>query len=167
MEPTRQITRILHEEHLTTLDALNRLDSLLGDNAPKSIPDAHDPSIAPLLGELTTTVGGDVSTHFAFEEKEIFPRLAQFGDEGISTFLEEEHQTMLPIGQRLADLASVARSQGFDAHSWPEFHRLGNEFVERMMSHIQKEEMGMLPVLDDLLDEDSDAELANQYLMSR
>ena len=37
------------------------------------------------------------------------------------------------------------------------------ELVERLVSHIQKETMALLPLLDDLLDEDTDRELAMAY----
>ena len=38
------------------------------------------------------------------------------------------------------------------------------ELAERLMSHIQKEEMSLLPALDDLLDEAADQELTEAYL---
>ena len=37
------------------------------------------------------------------------------------------------------------------------------ELVERQVSHIQKETMALLPLLDDLLDEETDRELAFAY----
>ncbi len=37
------------------------------------------------------------------------------------------------------------------------------ELVERLVAHIQKETMALLPMLEDLLDEDSDRELAFAY----
>jgi hypothetical protein len=35
--------------------------------------------------------------------------------------------------------------------------------VERQVSHIQKETMALLPLLDDLLDEETDRRLAFEY----
>ena len=37
------------------------------------------------------------------------------------------------------------------------------ELAERLVSHVQKEEMSLLPALEDLLDEATDAELALAY----
>ncbi len=37
------------------------------------------------------------------------------------------------------------------------------EIVERQVSHIQKETMALLPLLDDLLDDDTDRELSMAY----
>jgi len=41
--------------------------------------------------------------------------------------------------------------------------RLVLEIVERQVAHIQKETMALLPLLDDLLDDDTDRELAFAY----
>ena len=43
------------------------------------------------------------------------------------------------------------------------FQRLALELLERMVSHIQKETMGLLPLLEDLLDEQTDRDLALAY----
>jgi hypothetical protein len=40
---------------------------------------------------------------------------------------------------------------------------LGLELAERLVSHVQKEEMSLLPALEDLLDEEVDHELASAY----
>jgi hypothetical protein len=44
-----------------------------------------------------------------------------------------------------------------------ESRALALELAERLVSHVQKEEMSMLPALDDLLDEDADRELVLAY----
>jgi len=41
--------------------------------------------------------------------------------------------------------------------------RLMLELVERQVAHIQKESMALLPVLDDLLDDETDRQLAFAY----
>jgi len=167
MEPSRQTTRILHDEHVATLSLLNRLDAMLADAGPKRPPDVAGAGLAPLLNDLATTLDGEIGHHFDFEERELFPRLADFGDAGIGAFLAEEHKLMLPLGGELASAARAGAKNGFTPDEWSGFHRQAAEMVERMMDHIQKEEMGLLPVLDDLLDEDEDRDLANAYLMSR
>jgi hemerythrin-like domain-containing protein len=40
------------------------------------------------------------------------------------------------------------------------------ELVERQVSHIQKEEMALLPMLSDLLDDETDRRLASEYTAS-
>ena len=43
------------------------------------------------------------------------------------------------------------------------FRRGVMEIVERQVAHIQKETMALLPLLDDLLDDDTDRELSMAY----
>ena len=72
-----------------------------------------------------------------------------------------------PLMQRIAELAREARANEFTAESWSEFVRLGGELLERLLAHIEKEEMGLLPELEDVLEADADAELASGYVMNR
>ncbi|MCP4329640.1 MAG: hemerythrin domain-containing protein [Alphaproteobacteria bacterium] len=167
MEPTHQITRILHDEHVASLTLLNKLDDLLARSGPRKAPSRDEAGIGPTLNELSAAIGSEVSHHFAFEEAEMFPRLAEFGDGDIGDFLTDEHRTILPLGERVAELAAAATKDGFTPDGWQEFHRLGGELVERLMSHIQKEEMGLLPAIDDMLDDDTDRDLAMTYLAGR
>ena len=63
---------------------------------------------------------------------------------------------MLPVVEK-------ARADGFTAESWAEFCELALELVERQISHIQKEEMGLLPTLSGLFEDDRDGELVMLY----
>jgi len=167
MDHARHITRTLHDEHLATIGLINRLEECVMAHRPGSPPDAADPEVGKLLREVVGSVEAEIKSHFAFEEESLFPRLEEMGDSGIGELLTEEHHVLLPIGEELVALARAAREQGFSAESWTEFRRLAGEFAERMIAHIQKEEMGLLPVLDDIIDEDQDAELSTAYAMSR
>lgn len=167
MQFQRQITRVLHEEHVSTLALCNRVEEVLAKVGPKGPPAAPPAGLDSLLRELAAALPDEVAGHFAFEEEELFPRLAEFGDADIGAFLMEEHESILPLGRRLGALAGQAAREGFGEADWREFHRLGAELAERMMSHIQKEEMGLLPVLDDMLDDDTDRALAGAYMMRR
>jgi hypothetical protein len=40
---------------------------------------------------------------------------------------------------------------------------LGLELAERLVAHVQKEEMSLLPSLEDLVDETADGELSTAY----
>ena len=57
-----------------------------------------------------------------------------------------------------------AREQAaLDARQSETFRRCALELVERQVSHIQKESMALLPMLEELLDEDVDRELSFAY----
>jgi len=165
MELSRQTTRLLHDEHAAAVALLDRLDALLARHRPGTPADAADPGVGLLLGDLVAHLETESGRHFDFEEAHLFPRLREFGDAFIADLLGQEHTAIRPLAARLAALAREGRAGAFSAESWAEFHRLGAELVERQMAHIQKEEMGLLPLLDDLLEEEADAELATIYAM--
>lgn len=166
MHYARRTPQALHEEHMSTLGTLEKLEGFLARNRPSAVPNAADPGIASLLGLIAALADGEVSGHFKFEEDELFPLLTARGEGDIGTLLADEHATILPLARELATLAQAARAEGF-AGRWANFHRLGFELIERMMGHIQKEEMALLPLLEDALDDDADERLASAYALTR
>jgi hypothetical protein len=85
------------------------------------------------------------------------------GDADIGEHLRDEHNAILPIGEQVSALARAALEDGFTEQSWSHFRASTGELIERMLAHIQKEEMALLPVLDDLLDAETDLELSTAY----
>jgi iron-sulfur cluster repair protein YtfE (RIC family) len=167
MEPARHVTRILHDEHVAALGMLNQLAGLLAETGRDTPPAADAPGLSATLTGLATAIDGEITGHFAFEEEQLFPRLAEVGDGDIGVFLTEEHEIILPLGRRLSELARAAAENGFSAEAWQEFHRLGGEFVERLTGHIQKEEIGLAAAVDAMLDDETDNALATAYLAGR
>lgn len=142
---TRQVSRRLHEEHVATLALWSRVESAL----------AAGKSDAPLMRAAAASLAEEIAHHFDFEEKELFPRLAGAGEGDIAELLKEEHATIREAATRFIALANGALSN--------ELRALGLELAERLVSHVQKEEMSLLPALEDLLDEAADAELSLAY----
>lgn len=139
---TRQVSRRLHEEHQATLALWARVEAALAANRAD----------AALLKSAAASLADEVHRHFIFEERELFPRLAQAGEGDIAQLLHEEHATILEAAQRFIELVKADPSD-------KALRPLGLELAERLVSHVQKEEMSMLPALEDLLDDDTDAEL--------
>ena len=162
MEFNRRIAQLLHEDHAKTLGIIEALEDMAARSKRKP-PDINDPIVKETLKQTTSAVQLEISTHFAFEEAELFTRLADIGDVGIGMHLTEEHRAMLPVGEKLAELAKQALETGFSDESWREFSNYGGEFIERMLAHIQKEEMALLPMLDELIDAETDMELSQTY----
>ncbi len=167
MEFRRQVCRTLHQDHLATLALLARLESLLGRHGSGRPPDAASPEIVRLLKETIRAVEGEIGPHFAFEEESLFPLFAEAGERDMGEYLLEEHRAILPLAQRLAQIARLALDAGFAAEIWAEFHETVAAFVERLASHVEKEEGALLPALDDLLDEESDGRLAVDFAERR
>ena len=143
---TRQVCRRLHEEHEATLALCSRLEASL----------AAGRSDAALMRAAAAALAGEVERHFAFEEAELFPRLAAAGEGDLAELLREEHVTVRDAAGRFI---ALVRENSFNN----ELRVVGLELAERLASHAQKEELSLLPALDDLLDEETDHELASAY----
>jgi hemerythrin-like domain-containing protein len=167
MELDRQCTRLLHDEHMAATALLERLASLFRSNAPGQPPDTSDGMIGMLLADVISGLGSEIPGHFRLEEESLFPLLVDAGEATIVELLNQEHEVIEPLMGRIAVLAREVRAQEFTAESWSEFFRLGGELVERLLIHIEKEEVGLLPLLEDVLDADADADVAGDYVMNQ
>lgn len=158
-----KILQMLHDQHATTLQLLERLEDLLRRSRPNNPPAVDEPQVAALLSDLAAVMEHEVGDHFAFEEEHLFPRFSRVSDPGIPLMLGDEHEVIRPLAGRIAEIARTAQADGFTPDNWEEFHRLGAELVEREVFHIQKEEMGFLPALDQILDPEDAETLAETY----
>ena len=158
-----QTSRRLYEEHAATLDLLSRAERVFTGRAgayPPAEGDSNFPSFArALLGAIDV----EVARHFEFEERDLFPRLEEAGDGDLAGLLIEEHGTIRAVAQPLADLLRKALAGGVQPAEWQTMKVLALEFSERLGSHAQKEDGALLPVLDNLLDEETDRELFAAY----
>ena len=161
MNLTRQTARALHEEHRANLALLGRIEVALA--RPPRGERVRDPELARLAGALERQLAQDVDHHFVFEEQELFTRMAESGDGGIASLLTEEHEAIRDVAEELRPLARAAAAGTLDEAGWATLARGALELAERQVAHIQKEEMALLPLLEDLLDDDTDARLAMDY----
>ncbi|HET9820208.1 MAG TPA: hemerythrin domain-containing protein [Burkholderiaceae bacterium] len=155
MSLQRQVPRVLDEEHRTHLHLLDRLE--------RSLARGQEGDLAALAPALRRMVDTEVLRHFAFEEDSLFPRLLEAGDVGIAALLTQEHADIRDLCEELRPLLQALCERAPTPAEAQAFKPLAFELVERMVSHIQKETMGLLPLLDDLLDEAVDGELALAY----
>jgi hemerythrin-like domain-containing protein len=161
MSYERQVSRALDDEHRANLALLGQVEQALA-RAPRSGA-GRDPELGRLAGALARHLEQEVERHFAFEEGELFPRMRDAGDGDIAGLLAEEHEAIRAVAGELAPLARSAAAGTLDDAGWAALKRLAPELVERQDAHIQKETMALLPLLEDLLDEDADRELAFAY----
>ena len=159
---SRRTAQLLHEDHQATVEVIEGLDALLA-KARKKAPDVNDMAVQRTLKAASGTIQDEIDSHFAFEENELFTRLEEMGDVAIGEHLRSEHAALLPLGQQVAAQAQDALHNGFSSESWKQFRVSAGELIERMLMHIQKEEMALLPALDELLDDDDDMELSTRY----
>ncbi len=163
MHFNNRISQTLHDEHRVTVALMERLEQFLV-RYRRATPDASDAGANQLLRELSVGIADEVERHFAFEEDQLFPHLEAIGDAAIGAHLTDEHNAMRPLGARLSTLAGAAATQGFEAALWEEFRRIGSELTERMLAHVQKEEMALLPILEETMDAETEARLFDEYV---
>jgi len=149
-----QVSRILDDEHRSNLALLGKVEHALGRAA------RFEPDLAGLIGQLVRALEHDIDRHFRFEEESLFPRM---GDGEMAGLLVQEHDAIREVASELLPLARLAAQGAIDEAGWSALRRSALELVERQVSHIQKETMALLPLLDDLLDDDTDRELAFAY----
>ncbi|MCP4211553.1 MAG: hemerythrin domain-containing protein [Halieaceae bacterium] len=162
MSFTRRTAQLLHEDHQQTIIVIEALDQLIA-RARKKAPDTNDPIVRKTLENASGAIEEEISQHFAFEENQLFTRLEEMGDVSIGEHLRGEHRALLPLGQAVGTMARTALANGFTDESWATFLNTSGELIERMFAHIQKEEMALLPALEDLLDAETDIELSTAY----
>ncbi|MFQ5437921.1 MAG: hemerythrin domain-containing protein [Paracoccaceae bacterium] len=162
MHFSRRTAQLLHEDHVATIAVIESLEQMIA-SARRAPPSVDDPDLRRVLSSVATAIEGEIAHHFTFEETELFTLLEDNGDVGISAHLTSEHRAILPLGQTVARQARAGLENGFSGGDWPAFRNAAGELIERMFAHIQKEEMALLPILEDLLDPEADMTLATGY----
>ena len=143
----RQTCRRLHEDHEATLALWNRFEQAA---SARNWPPDDD-----LVRHCASALAGEISQHFDFEETELFPRLIEAGEGDIAELLAEEHVAIRAAAQ--------AFTAAFEKQDWQRLRAAGLELAERLAAHVQKEEMSLLPAVEDLLDDETDARLVLAY----
>ncbi len=159
-----RISQKLHEEHLATVVLMERLEQFIACHRRGGPPNLDDGGLGKLLSDLSAGMEVEVQRHFDFEESRLFTHLNAIGEEAISAHLTEEHAVMRPIASRVAGLARDAAAKGFDETRWQEFCRSGQELCERLLAHVNKEEMALLPLIEENMDTETEARLLEEYL---
>ena len=163
MDFLRQTNKRLYEEHAATLQLLARVERVFTGRAGAYPPAAGDTGWPAFARTLLSAIEVEVARHFEFEERDLFPRLEEAGDGDLAALLNEEHVTIRAVAQPLAGLLRQALADGLAPQQWQTLKTLALEFSERLGSHAQKEDGALLPVLENLLDEDTDRELFGAY----
>ena len=158
MDHRSLVSRTLDDEHRANLALLDRVEQAFGRMRVRGSDE-----LRTLAGALARQVEQDIGRHFAFEERELFPRMTDAGDGDMAALLALEHASIRAVADELLPLARAAEAGTLDAAGWDALARGALEIAERQVAHIQKESMALLPLLDDLLDENDDRELAFAY----
>jgi hemerythrin-like domain-containing protein len=163
MEFQRQISRKLYEEHIAVIGLLERFGQALAGLKAQQPPAASDALWSVLLAQLGSALQYEITRHFALEEDQLFPLLRARGEGELAELLLEEHEAVREVAHPLLELVSRARLGDLDAAGWRSLKANGLELVERLTSHAQKEQGALVPLVDEMLDEQTDDTLWNEY----
>jgi hemerythrin-like domain-containing protein len=162
MNFSNRVCLMLHEEHRASIALMERLEQFVGAHR-RTRPDCGQNDVKRLLSDLTTGIKDEIERHFDFEESRLFPHLATTGDKAIGDHLTDEHAAIRPLGRRVVELAQIGLGSGFDDRGFDEFRRVGQELCERTLTHVQKEEMALLSLLEETMDAETEAALCEYY----
>ena len=157
-----RICQTLHDEHLANIALLQRVGQLLATQGPT--PPGNNQTCDRLLSDLGSGMAGEVKHHFDFEESALFTYLDSIGESAIGTHLTEEHTVLRPLIAQVCETADAVKRCGFDGESWKNFRRLGAELCGQMSAHIQKEEMALLPLIEESMDSETETRLYQDYM---
>lgn len=167
MDYSRAICRTLHEDHMATVRVLEKLEAALSRIGRKTPPPPQDPDLTRLLHDVAAVMQSEITGHFAFEEDHLFPLVEELGDTPMLAILRDEHATIRPLALRITEAIKAAHGNGFAPDDWAGFYDLGLELAERETFHIQKEEMGFLPLLDEIVEPEDDSALSMAFAEAR
>lgn len=154
-------TRILHDDHVATLALLTEAERMVVSR--REGPAQIDQEYGRFIDRFRKALNVEVTSHFDFEEVALFPVVAEYGDVALCELLLEEHQVLLNVVSDVVALAEAGRANGFAPEEWGKFRRLCGELVERLTSHIEKEERALIPALEDALTPETDSEYAARH----
>lgn len=154
-------SRLLHEEHMASLALLGEIERAV--LARKEPPPRGDAQVEGPIRRLRDALAGEVGAHFDFEEEALFPYLVEFGEGDLSDLLGEEHRVLREVFAEVDAQIASGLAAGFQAADWTNFRRLCGELIERLQSHIEKEERALIPALENTLTSEADAECCARH----
>ena len=161
MQLQRHISRRLHEEHMNALALLEQFELILGGRKGAWPPPPDDDAWRAFSAKLTEALNNEVAGHFALEEDALFGRLTDAGNGDLVDLLLEEHATIRAVVGELLPLCALStRGGAVEAATWQSIKTHGLELIERLSGHINKEELSLVPAVEEVLDEETDRQLA-------
>lgn len=141
------VLRILVEEHDVILDALDRLEGI--DRQLLQAPPTGTVQSAEALRNIAALLL-EAESHHQREEQVLFPTLEEFGFDGPSAVMREEHVELRFKKHALRDLAE--RAEDMPAKEFvPLFHPLACDLIGALRDHIERENTILFPESLDII----------------
>ena len=141
---------------------MERLDAVYGAQSGSARREKSDGGEA-FECDLSAGLRGGGRAPFCIRGK---PALQIFGGNGRRRHrgaLDERARDHSPARSRVAELiAGAARKSS--AAEWEEFVRLGQELSDCLLPHVRKEEMALLPLIEENMDGETEVRLYGKYV---
>ena len=158
----RQVSRVLDDEHRANLEILGRVErALLGRPERRSRATPSFRSSPVRSAGSSNRISSGISTSRSASSSR---GMEEAGDGDMAMLLAEEHKAIRAVATSSCRWRAPRPRGRSTMQVGSVLKRGALEMVERQVAHIQKETMALLPLLEDLLDEDDDGGLALAYV---
>ena len=167
MEPKLEINRCLSREHKELSHLLQSFRNFLYLHGIGQQPDWSSTHASKLLNDLRTTFGSALPRHFAIEEDELFPLLEGAGLWQLVEILQEDHRLIKKLIGTVKPLLDKAQKNGrLTEQEWQRMWREGDALVTELSDHAEREEIGLMPELEEILEDEQADEIYRRYRAS-
>ena len=158
-----RVCELLHQDHVATLALARRLEALVTRCKGQAPELSHSDSMR-ILSDVSGGVRNEIGRHFSFEELHVFPYLEEIGAPAMGMLLVAEHEILRPLGAELTMMAQHAQEKRLNAEEWSALCRVALEYGEGIRMHAEKEESGLLPLLEKNMEEATEARIYTSYV---
>lgn len=154
MESKFMINKCLSREHQELAGLLSSFRNFLRMHGIKQQPDWKSLQSTRLVCDLYSAFDSALPRHFEVEENELFPLLKESGLGQLVDILLEDHQLIVTMISTIKPLLQKAKVAGdLTEEEWQLLYREGDAIVTELSAHAEKEDAGLVPELEELLDE--------------
>lgn len=154
----------LSREHQEVTHLMRRLGGFLSLHSISSPPDWSQFESRDLARTLAQTLDYEIRQHFALEEKSIFPFME---DEGLGDLVEillGDHEELRGLVLEILPCLAVAeKGEALGDKDWATLFRKGNALVTDLIAHIEKEEGGLIPLIEESMNDSVTDAILAQY----
>lgn len=158
------VANCLSREHQEAAHLMRRFGGFLSLHSASSSPDWSQFEARDLAKTLALTLNHEIKQHFALEESSIFPFME---DEGLGDLVEillADHKEISKLVLEIEPhLRAAGKGEALSDTDWAFLFRKGNALVTDLIAHIEKEENGLIPLIEESMNESKANEILVLY----
>ena len=159
------ISKCLSHEHQEARVLLERFRNFFQAHGIKQQPDWTSHEARKIVSDLKCALESNIPNHFAIEEQELFPIMDGAGYGELVEILLEDHKVILGlVGQVKCIVLKIHSSSApLTQGDWEMLYRQGSALVTELMAHAAKEDAGLMPAIEEVLNEQEAEEIYKRY----